>query len=512
METSALTQRVPAEQGEHHAGSQVQVETDRFRKGVLYSLIRYGLSLITGFGYWMASAHLLGASVIGVVSLLTSILGLFRPLSTLGEQFALIPALNRYQAHDQRSIRLFGVVTAISAGITLLLSIPYGLFAVAMLVNVYHQPSLIPLLLVYMIGFYSVYNLMGMFAVPFLAYQEVKYSAIAEMASGMARIVILLGMVWWFGAAPLSGIVAQVGAFIVGALILAWCLPKLFPRLERPKSYDGLKQDLTSVYRYSLKSLPATASISILQHADRLILGYYISPSLLGVYTLAYALFERVLMMGTSYEDMVFSSSSRAWANQEATLMSQIYRSALRRSYFWVTPILVMSIGFSDVLLGLFGHEFVQGHVALSVLLAGLLFDNFARITTGLIGGINQPGFKAMIVGLGAATNLGLSLALIPHWGISGAASANTLGYLVTALLCGVWLQRHSHIPLLTRSIIQDLVLLAVLNGALIALMWVIRYGMHAHLLWAMGGCGFAMALYYVLGRKWLRNQEIYHP
>ncbi len=484
-------------------------EGKRFHRGVIFSLVKYGVRLVTGFGYWFLSAHLLGAEIIGIVALLTSILGLFRPMTSFGELFSLVPALNRYNPTQLQVKRMFWIVLGISTLTTLILSFPYGVITSAILIHIYHQASLVKLLLFYMIGFYSIYNLSMMLGVPFVAYQEMKYSAFAELMSGLTRMVTLVIFVWWLGRNPVSAILSQVLGFLVAVIVLFILLPRVLPGKEGGFSRPQFKQDLKEIYHYSFKLMPGTVSISILQHADRLILGYYTSASFLGIYSLVYSLFERVLMMGTSYEDMVFSSSSRAHALAQEDILGSIYRSALRTSIFWVMPLVILLAGFADSILSLFGSEFVQGGLALAILLGGIFFDNFGRITTGMMGGVNRPGLKAIIVGLGALTNLTLNWVLIPQLGIVGAAIANSLGYVATALLCAFWLVGFSKVRFFNRRFLGQLLLLGIVNGLIFA-------GLILFKTWVSWGIiGFiffsipTVVLYYGLGHRYFLQQPV---
>lgn len=479
-------------------------EHRRFHKGLLYSLLRYGVSVILGFGYWMLSARMLGAEVVGIVALLTSILGLFRPISSLGEYFALIPALNRYKPGEPRAKALLKTTIKLSCSIHVVLALVFGCVASYMLIHVYHQGNYLMWLWIYLAGFYLVNHLYFLCLTPFLAYQEMHYTVVAELGAGLTRIIIVAAMVWLWGASPAAGVMAQVGGFAVALAVVLLYLPRLFPKTggSGKFSLNTLKPDLKGIYQFSFKSMPATISISILQHADRLILGYYTTPAMLGVYALAYALFERVLMVGTNYEDMMFASASRMAASGERGFIGDIYKSAVHTSFFWVLPVVVFMAIYAQPILDLFGPEFAAGTLALIILIIGIIFDNFARITTGLIGGLNRPGLKATIVVIGALSNLGFSLLLIPGLGILGAALANTLGYLITALICLGWLARFKMPNPLDQQFLVSLGGLFALNGMISAMFYGFRLWDGLHPWGAMLISALVLGVYYGPGRR----------
>lgn len=483
---------------------QPTTETQRFKRGVVFSLVRYGILVTSGFGYTFLGARLLGPEIMGVVALLTSILGIFRPVSSLGEQFALVPALNRYPDKDPQAVALFTATVVLSALTTLVLSLPFAWVTGLILSEVYHRPDLMTPLWVYLIGFYSIYNLVLLASAPFQARQEMRLYAFAELVTGLTRIGLLVILIMVFGATPMAAIGSQVIAFTVSFGVLALLLPKVFPLVRGPFSRNKLIEDLKGVYAFSLKSMPANASISVLQHADRLIIGFFTTPYFLGIYAVAYGIFEKILMMGTNYENMVFASTSRLAAQQQPDMIAVIYRSALRTSFFWLLPLVILIAGFAYPILWLFGNAFTQGEATLVILIVGVLFDNFARITTGLLAGLNQPGLKTVFVVCGAAANLVLNLVLIPPYGIMGAALANSLGYLVSTVLCGLWIAGPCPLNIWERDFVRQLLLLATINGLLLVAVLILRHWALSHPL-AVGCAGAALLLlYYQAGRLWI--------
>jgi O-antigen/teichoic acid export membrane protein len=194
------------------------------------------------------------------------------------------------------------------------------------------------------------------------------------------------------------------------------------------------------MYRFSFKAWPASASTSALQHADRLILGYFVSPAHLGIYTLVYSLFERLLMVGAQYEDMMVASASRNREEEGQRVLRVLYGQGLQAALFWILPGVMVGGLYAGVGLSIFGETFVGGSQALVILLMGLPFDAMARISLGAMAGMNRPGMRTILIVLGALVNVGLNLLWIPAYGIVGAAWANTLATLLTAALCGRWL------------------------------------------------------------------------
>lgn len=505
-------------------GSATRSITDseqRFQRGVFYAFIRYAVSLISGLGLSLLFAHLLGSETLGTVALLTSILGIFKPLSSLGEHFALIPSLNRQPEQSPKAATVFWATVTVSLSLSALLCLPYALMSGAILTHLYQRPDLVAALWIYMAGTYLLGSLTYLLAAPFQAHQQMKYMALMELGNGIVKILILVVMVLWLGPTVMAAVWAYVLGFFINVVLLLWFLPHVLGKSLGPVSLTGLHQELSQIYRFSLKALPGNASISVLQHADRLILGYFAKPAMLGVYTIAYGLFEKLLMMGVTYEQMVFSSASRLSQPSDRAGLYPIYLSALRSACFFLFPLLTLLAGFGKTALGVFGPDFPAGATALVILLSGTLFDGFSRITLAMMAGLGRPGLKGLIMMAGSGLNLGLSLALIPYFQLNGAAMANTLGYVATSLLCLGWVIGQFHrdqtqIPTEMKGqeeknihILRQIAVVCCINGALILLIDAIKPAIETlGTPWNLVGTavfgGGVLCLYYGLGRRFV--------
>jgi O-antigen/teichoic acid export membrane protein len=483
-------------------------ENRRFRQGVLFSCIRYGIMMLTGLAYSLVYARILGSETLGTVALLTGILGIFRPFSNLGEHFSLIPALNRYTGQQHQATGVFWTTVTLSTLLTAVLSIPIYILASMILMGVYKRPDLIIPFTIYLAGFYTLGNLVYLVGAPFQAYQRMKRYAGVELINGFSKIALLLLCVQLFGVTPTAVVIALILGYAANLALLILFLPAVLKVRPGPLSLMGLYSDMQGVYRYCMKSLSGNISISLFQHADRLILGYFASPASLGVYSVTYGIFEKILMMGLSYENMVFSSAAKLTAQGAHQIVFPIYFSALRTSFYILLPMVVVIGGLAGMVLSFYGDSFTVGSQALRILLGGVLLDNFSRITLGLMGGVGNPGRKGLIMTVGGLSNLGLNLALIPFFSLNGAAMANALGYLVTSIFCLHWLfgklrAQENHLAM-SFKLIQDLGLLVLLN-ALIS--WLLGDDLMSHdwsLEYRIGGLLLLGGIYAWLGKKWV--------
>lgn len=494
--------------------SKISMESEQkdFHRGVVFSFLRYGVSLVGGFGYTFLFAHMLGSDILGTVTLLTSLLGIFKPISNLGEQFALVPALNRYAEREPQATGLFWVTLLLAFTSSLLMAVPYGLLTGGILLNFYHRPDLLGPLWGFLGVSYLLGNTLYLLAAPYQAYRQMKHLAVFEVVVGLGKILILVGIVAWAGPTLMAAIWAQGVGFLLNLILLLVFLPRVLGKPVGPVSLLGMRRDLAEIYRFSFKALPGNASISVLQHADRLVLGYCASPAVLGVYAITYSLFEKVLMMGANYEVMVFASTAKLHARGERVMLLRLFGSALRTSFGMLMPIVVLMIGFSETVLGVFGQEFSAGAMALSILMVGILLDNFSRITMAMMAGMGCPGKKAMVMMSGGGVNLLMSFLLIPGMGLVGAAWANTLGYLVTVVFCLVWLYRlpSSSGPSWIQALgIPSLAGVFLINGLLLLATEQIKPLLPFGTWGVIGFSGLVLLAYFGVGKRWFSRRSL---
>ena len=109
-------------------------------------------------------------------------------------------------------------------------------------------------------------------------------------------------------------------------------------------------------------------------------------------------------------------------------------------------PVCVGVILFGRFLLGLFGAEFTSGYGALVILLVGQLINSLAGPVGFLMtmtGHQKEVSFVTVICFL---LNVLLNVALIPIWGMHGAAVATAVTIILFNLVLYILVQRHIHV------------------------------------------------------------------
>jgi O-antigen/teichoic acid export membrane protein len=223
-------------------------------------------------------------------------------------------------------------------------------------------------------------------------------------------------------------VVSFAVAFAVGAYLLRHTLPA-DARAATP-SYE------TRVWaRSAIPLFLATGVGALSAPMGTILVGLLGGPGEVGIYSVAVrvAVFTSFVSFAAAFPLMPAVARLHA-AGERGELQRLLTRAT--RSVVWASlPIAVMLLVLARPLLGLFGAGFEAGTDALRILIVGeflkLLagFSGIALLMTGNEGGMP----RALVVGV--LINASLSVALIPLWGVAGAAVATSVSAVVSTFL-----------------------------------------------------------------------------
>jgi O-antigen/teichoic acid export membrane protein len=98
---------------------------------------------------------------------------------------------------------------------------------------------------------------------------------------------------------------------------------------------------------------------------------------------------------------------------------------------------------FGNRFLLLFGAEFVEAYTALAILTAGYVVNTGMGIASLVLVMTKYERDSAMCIGVGVLVNVALNAALIPSWGVEGAATATAISMMIRNVLAAVLLHRR---------------------------------------------------------------------
>lgn len=378
-----------------------------------------------GFAFNVALARVLGADGLGVYHLALTFALIASVVGRMGMDAAMLKfGATSHAAMDGRrlaAVHRMGMGTASACcGV-----VAAGTFAAAdwLATTVYADPAIAQPL-----------RLMSLALVPFCVlnlYGELlkagRHQVLSSFIQGAALPLVCLLMLFLLAGniedastAAAIYLAANIVVCVTSHVLWRRSVPQRRSSTTEPISLRQLLGTALPMYGSAIADVVMTFS-------DVLILGMFATAADVGIYTAAArtALLTRFLLLANSAVAAPRFAALHAARDEEGVARLAV-RSTLLTTFSSV-PLLLMFIIFPAQILSLFGPQFEAGAQVLIVLTIG----QFVNAMTGPVGYLlNMSGFhriEGRIAVVGALMTVGLCFALIPFWGLLGAAAANAI-------------------------------------------------------------------------------------
>ncbi|MDB4959114.1 MAG: putative lipopolysaccharide biosynthesis protein [Myxococcales bacterium] len=263
----------------------------------------------------------------------------------------------------------------------------------------------------------------------FAVYTSLRYSLIA------------IGLVAaWVGHLE-SNHLAGIWAFSEGGLLLVLIVELLSTvALRCCAGWTAWTREHLS---YGARGVVATLAFEVNQKLDVWLLGVALSDAQVGIYSLAAALAEGALQLSVVVQNNVNPLIARDLAEGRKTAVEEL----VRRTRRWFVPALVAICIVASCLYPVTipwvirKHEFIAGALPFAILMGGIALScaylpfNTIPLMAGLPGW--QTGYVVVVLAINCMTNL----ALVPRFGLAGAAIGSAAALASSAMLLR-WLVR----------------------------------------------------------------------
>lgn len=274
------------------------------------------------------------------------------------------------------------------------------------------------------------------------------------------RSTTQIGLILLFGL----GLVGMLVGRVFGLLVVT-CVGALFVsvRPEIPSGYHFRK-----LFDYAKFSWLGSLKSRAFNDVDILILGWFVSSKLVGVYSVAWSLTKFLDLFGGAIGQAMFPEISNVSAQKDPEAASKFIKDSVAYAGFVTIPGLVGGGLLADRLFRIYGDEFVQGTKVLWLLLLSILLFSYMHQFLNALNAIDRPDYAFRVNAVFIVTNATLNLVLIWQLGWIGAAIASVMSSIVGLVLSYKLLVRlvNFELPLLE---ISKQVIAAVGMGAVVA-------------------------------------------
>lgn len=201
---------------------------------------------------------------------------------------------------------------------------------------------------------------------------------------------------------------------------------------------------LRTMLRYAALSWISNLAQFLNYRVDIWIVQYFTGSAALGIYSLAASLAMTLWMLPRSTSTVLMPAMASGQAGVGFPQAARLGRLVFGITLLGAVPLAVLAPSWLGLL---YGEAFTASAVPFVVLLVGCVPFTVCVILASALAGVDRQevNLSASLVGLVAT--IGLDVALIPRWGIVGAAAASAVSYLVTTAVVVLAFSRIAAIP-----------------------------------------------------------------
>lgn len=249
-------------------------------------------------------------------------------------------------------------------------------------------------------------------------------------------LLILLTML----AAHEAGLPMQAttaaGAAILGTLLSTLIQLALIQRaVKRTVPETPRAMDYQGWLKASSPLLVITACELMFQNADVLIVSTFMDPQSVGIYFAAAKTMSLIMFVHYAVGSAVANRFSALRARGDEAELRAAVRDAVRWTFWPSLAAAAVILALGQPLLSLFGPQFLAGYPVMFILVLGFLLRSAMGPAEFLLNMLGEQKRCAQVLVGSAVANVLMNLALVPTFGLVGAATATSLSLMLAALL-----------------------------------------------------------------------------
>ena len=388
-----------------------------------------GTIFTMGVGYLVKIyvARVLGAELLGLYALgmtlvsLTQLVGCLGLNGAAGRYVAVYNATGRYDDLRGFLTRSVGVVLCLN----LVLSIGLFFWGGWLAQHLYHAPNLgryMPLFAVL-----TVLGALNVFYCQVLAgFKDIAKRTIITNFAGTTLVSAITVVLLALGTGMQGYLWAQIVNSLVVVGLLVAVAYRLTPRAAR-FSWAALPRLDPEVKSFTAASFGMGALDFLVSQADKILLGLYLNPALVGIYVVASTLSALIPMILQSVNQIFAPVIADLHSRKRQDVLQRLFQSLTKWVLGFTLPLAFVVIAFAAPLMRIFGQAFEAGWPVLVIGAVGQVVNC----------GVGSVGYLLLMSGnqkrlmrvqfVMVAVSLLMNITLIPVLGVIGAALASAV-------------------------------------------------------------------------------------
>jgi len=200
--------------------------------------------------------------------------------------------------------------------------------------------------------------------------------------------------------------------------------------------------------RYSFPLLITATLLNIMSWIDTIMLGYFKSAEIVGIYNAVYPLVGFLSLVVSSVGFVYVPITSRLWGQNETAPLGSIYAVMTKWCFLLTFPLFALIFVYPEYFITkLYGAQYASGATSLRILALGFITNSYFGFNYHTLLASGDSDFLMKCSVASAGINVALNFMLIPEYGMIGAAVGTAVSFVSIEVLMTLraWRKQNMH-------------------------------------------------------------------
>jgi O-antigen/teichoic acid export membrane protein len=269
----------------------------------------------------------------------------------------------------------------------------------------------------------------------FQSFQDMPVYALLQFLRNFLVLILAVIIIKYFGFGVTGVALAYLIELSAVVILAFFLLRRRYPFIFRART-SITKPLVKKLSFFALPVFLGGLGGLIMTNMDTLMLTGLRTLSEVGFYQVAQPVSHFLWYFPIALITVLFPMVSEFWARRDKKLLIGALRLLVKFSFIAIVPGTIVLIAFPEIVINLlFGPEYLAGAAALQILSATAVPYTLFMIMSYTMQGIGKPLVSTKVVAVMAMVNFLGNLALIPFYGIEGAAVTTLASYVLGTVL-----------------------------------------------------------------------------
>ncbi len=200
--------------------------------------------------------------------------------------------------------------------------------------------------------------------------------------------------------------------------------------------------------RYSFPLLITATLLNLMSWIDTIMLGYFKSAEVVGIYNAVYPLVGFLSLVIASMGYVYVPVTSRLWGQNNTAPLGSIYAVMTKWCFLLTFPLFALIFVYPEYFITkLYGAQYVSGATSLRILALGFIANSYFGFNYHTLLASGDSDFLMKCSVASAGINAVINFMLIPEYGMVGAAIGTAVSYasIEVSMTLRAWRKQHMH-------------------------------------------------------------------